>query len=422
MKALAQSLVIAAFATVLAAPAPAAPPASTNWQPTWISPAQPVWGADGVLPLGMPTRLRDVTLRQSLRTSLGGQRVRLVISNEYGSQPLRLGAVALWDAAAFEGAAAPARSVRFQGRDGTLVAAGGRVVSDPVDLPVRAGDRLQVDLHLPEPTAPAGFHWDAQERTEVLRGNAVGRRQAEALQTVATRAFVSELWVVSSVAPASVVAIGDSITDGNGSSLGRDQRWPDHLSRRLASSGIAVLNAGIAGNRLLHGGWGESALARFERDVLGRPGVRAVVVLLGTNDIGFPGSPFAPTEAPASLDELTRGFLQLAQQAHARHVRVVVGTVPPFEHALEGTPLEGHYSPGKDALRNALNDWIRGSRAFDGIVDFDAVLRDPRHPAQLDAALDSGDHLHPGDAGYERMAAAIDLDALLGEHVAEVAR
>ena len=421
MKPLIRSLVIASFATGLAAPAAAAP-ASTTWQPTWISPAQPVWGADGVLPLGMPARLRDVTLRQSLRTSLGGQRVRLVISNEYGSEPLRLGAMAVRAAAAGEGAVPPARSVRFQGRDGTVVAAGGRVLSDPVDLPVRAGDRLEVDLHLPESTALAGFHWDAQEHTEVLRGNTVGRHPAEVLQTVTTRAFVSELWVSCGPAPASVVAIGDSITDGNGSSLGRDQRWPDHLSRRLVSSGVAVLNAGIAGNRLLRDGWGESALARFERDVLGRPGVRAVVVLLGTNDIGLPGSPFAPTDEPVSLDELTRGFLQLVEQAHARRVRVIVGTVPPFEHALEGTPLEGHYSPRKEALRRALNDWIRGTRAFDGVVDFDAVLRDPRHPARLAPALDSGDHLHPGDAGYERMAAAIDLEALLGAHVEEGAR
>jgi len=422
MKALDRSLIIASFAAVLAAPAPAAPPASTNWQPTWISPAQPAWGADGVLPLGMPAWLGDVTLRQSLRSSLGGRRVRLVVSNEYGSEPLRLGAMALRATSAGDGAGPPVRPVRFQGREGALVAAGARVLSDPVDLPVHAGDRLEVDLHLPEPTALAGFHWDAQEHTQILRGNAVGRPRAEPLQTVTTRAFVSELWVEASLAPASVVAIGDSITDGNGSSLGRDQRWPDHLSRRLASSGIAVLNAGIAGNRLLRGGWGESALARFERDVLGRPGVRAVVVLLGTNDIGLPGSPFAPTEQPVSLDELTRGFLQLAQQAHSRHVRVIVGTVPPFEHALAGTPLEGHYSPAKDALRRALNDWIRGARAFDGTVDFDAVLRDPRHPAQLDPALDSGDHLHPGDAGYERMAAAIDLEALLGAPVEEGAR
>jgi lysophospholipase L1-like esterase len=417
MKPLAKPFVAASLAALLAIPAVAAPRPAPQWQPTWISPAQPAWGADWIVPLGMPARLRDATLRQTLRTSLGGERVRLVVSNEYGSQALALGAMTVRELGA-----APARPVRFQGRDGAIVAPGARVISDPVDLPVGAGDRLQVDLHLPESTAPAGFHWDAQEHTELFEGDATGRPEAVPLQTLTTRAFVSELWVASDRPQASVVAIGDSITDGNGSRIGGDQRWPDHLSRRLAPRGVAVLNAGIAGNRLLRGGWGDSALARFERDVLGHPGVRAVVVLLGTNDIGLPGSPFAPTESPVSLDELTRGFLQLAEQAHARGVRVVVGTVPPFEHALQGTPLEGHYSPRKEALRQALNDWMRHARAFDGVVDFDAVLRDPAHPAQLDPALDSGDHLHPGDGGYRRMADAIDLDVLLGEPAAREAR
>jgi len=409
----------AALTTLLATAATAAPAASPPpyWQPTWLSPAQPAWGDGWVMPLGMPRQLRDVTLRQSLRTSLGGEQVRLTISNEYAAAPLRLGAMTVR-----RSAAGPARAILFQGHVGQVVAPGARVVSDPVDLPVRAGERLEVDVHLPEPTAPAGFHWDAQERTEIAPGDAAGRRGTDVLETLTTRAFLSELWVGSARPPATVVTIGDSITDGNGSSIGRDERWPDHLSRRLAPSGVAVLDAGIAGNRLLRGGWGESALARFERDVLAQPGVRAVVVLLGTNDIGFPGGPFAPSEAPVALDELTGAFLQLAEQAHARRVRVVVGTVPPFEHALQGTPFEGHDSPPKDALRRALNDWIRRTSAFDGVVDFDAVLRDPAHPARLAPALDSGDHLHPGDAGYRRMAEAIDLDALLGEPAAEAGR
>lgn len=387
----------------------APPPAPEHWQPTWFSAAQPVWDDGWVLPLGMPTTLRDVTLRQPLRSSLGGRRLRIVVSNAYGSTPLVLGAMAL------RKADAPlARAVRFQGQDGVVVAPGAQAVSDPLALPIGAGERLEVDLHLPEATTTAGFHWDAQEQTLILQGNAVGRREATVLQAVTTRAFVSGLWVDSARPPATVVAIGDSITDGNGSSPGLDQRWPDHLARRLAPRGIAVLNAGIAGNRLLRGGWGESALARFERDVLGHPGVRAVVVLLGTNDIGFPGGPFAPAEPPATLDELTRALRQLVAQAHVRGVRVVAGTVPPFERALEGTPLQGHYSPRKEALRQALNAWIRNAGAFDAVADFDAVLRDPAHPARLAPALDSGDHLHPGDAGYRRMAEAIDLDAPLG--------
>jgi len=412
---IAKSLLAASFAASLASTAAPAPSAPISWQPTWISSAQPAWGADWVVPLGMPTHLRDVTIRQPLRTSLGGEQIRFVISNEYGSAPLVLGAMTVREVdAAFT------RAILFQGHDRMLVVPGARVISDPVDLPVRAGDRLAVDLYLPEPTAPAGFHWDAQEQAEILEGDATVHREAPVLQKASTRAFVSELWVASTHPRSTVVTIGDSITDGNGSSMGRDQRWPDHLSRRLAPHDVAVLNAGIAGNRLLRGGWGESALARFEHDVLGHPGVRAVVVLLGTNDIGLPGSPFAPKEAPVSLEELTDAFLQLAQQAHARHVRVVVGTVPPFKDALRGTPLEGHYSPQKDALRRALNEWIRHSDAFDGVVDFDAVLRDPANPARLDPALDSGDHLHPGDLGYRRMAEAIDLQALLGERAPRV--
>jgi lysophospholipase L1-like esterase len=409
---LAASFVTASLAALLATSATAAAPdaAPVHWQPSWISPAQPVWSKDWVAPLGMPRELRDVTLRQSLRSSVGGEQLRLVFSNEYSATPLKLGSVTVRTIG--DG---PAVAVRFNGRGGTLVPPGGRAVSDPVSLPITAGDRLEVDLHLPERATLGGFHWDAQEQTLLLQGNAVGRRDAPVLQTFTTRAFVTELQVASARPARVVVTIGDSITDGNGSSIGRDQRWPDHLSRRLAPHGVAVLNAGIAGNRLLRGGWGNSALARFERDVLAHAGVRAVVVLLGTNDIGFPGSPFAPAEAPATLADLTAAFQHLVRQAHARGVRVIAGTVPPFEHALQGTPLEGHHSPAKEALRQALNEWIRHAGAFDGVIDFDAVLRDAAHPSRLDPALDSGDHLHPGDAGYRRMAEAIDLRALLGE-------
>ncbi|MDY0748303.1 SGNH/GDSL hydrolase family protein [Paucibacter sp. R3-3] len=408
------TLLAASLAAALVTGADAEPIAPVHWQPTWISPAQPLFADDAVLPMGMPTEFRDVTLRQVVRTSLGGPQLRLVFGNEYGRTPLTLGAAGVRIA----GGNGQAAAVRFQGHDGIVVPPGARVVSDPVDLPTHAGERLDVDVYLPNAAKSAAklasFHWDAQEHTLLLPGNAVGRRNATPKETTTARAFLSELWVASDHPAASVVAIGDSITDGNGSSMGLDQRWPDHLARRLAPQGVAVLNAGIAGNRLLHGGWGDAALARLDRDVLSRPGVRAVVVLLGTNDIGFPGSPFAPTEAPVTLAELTGAFRQLVEQAHARGVRVMAGTVPPFKHALQGTPLEGHYSPDKDATRQALNEWIRRAGVFDGVVDFDRLLRDPADPARLDPALDAGDHLHPGDAGYKRMADAIDLRVLLG--------
>jgi lysophospholipase L1-like esterase len=158
---------------------------------------------------------------------------------------------------------------------------------------------------------------------------------------------------------------------------------------------------------------GRSALARFEQDVLGQPGVSDVIVLLGINDIGWPGSPFAPNERPATLAELTAAYRQLVAASHVRGVRVTAGTLPPFEGALAGTPYAGHYSPAKEHLRQQLNQWIRTAGAFDAVVDFDAVLRDPAHPRRLRPAFDSGDHLHPGDAGYRAMAEAIDIAPLL---------
>jgi lysophospholipase L1-like esterase len=229
-----------------------------------------------------------------------------------------------------------------------------------------------------------------------------------------TRVYLSGLIVETPKAPTTVVALGDSITDGNGSKPGANTRWPDALAERLAPRGVGVLNAGISGGRLMKDGMGRAALERAGRDVFAQPGVRAVIVLLGTNDIGWPGGPFAPQEPAMRAEELIQGFRQLIEMAHAHNVRIVAGTITPNERALEGTPLAGHHSPEKDKVRQAVNRWIRESGAFDAVVDFDALLRDPARPIRLKAAMDSGDHLHPGDAGYKAMAAAIDLDALLG--------
>lgn len=378
-----------------------------QWQSTWASSPEPAWDDSFVLPLGFPRVVRDVTVRQVMRTSLGGRRLRLAVSNEYGHVPLAVGRIVL-----SAHGRRPARTVLFQGMSQVVIPPGERWWSDAIDLPTRAGDRLDVDLYLPDRTEVAGLHGDARERTWLLSGDVAGRPAPPDAPSYAARAFLTELRVESGHAPVAVVAIGDSITDGNGSTPGLDQRWPDHLARRLAARGVAVLNAGISGNRLLRDGMGRSALARFDRDVLSHPGVHAVIVLLGTNDIGWPGGPFAPNETPVQLQALTQGFEQLVAQAHAHNVRVIGATLPPFERALEGTPLEGHSSPQKEALRQALNAWIREAGAFDGVVDFDAVLRDPSHPARLNPEFDSGDHLHPGDAGYRAMAQAIDLKGL----------
>lgn len=393
-----------------AAPASAATP--RHWATTWIAPAEPAWGSDMPLPLGMPRELHDVTLRQQLRTSVGGERLRLVVSNEHGRAPLRVASAHVGPEGAAAGSGAYAT---FHGAAEVVVAAGAKAVSDPVQLRVASGTRLQVDLYLPGRAPLAGFHWDARDRTLLLPGNVAGRSAPAGVgEAIATRAFLSAVLVESARAPLAVVALGDSLTDGNGATPGADRRWPDVLARRLAPHGVAVLNAGISGNRLLRGGMGDSALARLERDVLQHPGVRAVIVLLGTNDIGWPGAAFAPREPLPDAAEITNGYRQLIAQAHLRGVRVIGATLPPFEDALKGTPLEGHHSAAKESLRQAVNAWIRQAGAFDAIVDFDRLLRDPARPARLAPALDSGDHLHPGDAGYHAMAEHIDLRALLG--------
>jgi len=402
------------FASAVAASA--AEPATTYWSPSWIASTQPIWSGDFVLPSGLPFQFNRQTVRQVARLSIGGTRLRVVISNEGGTSPLHVGAARV--ARHAEGSAiveGSDRQLRFGGQADVTVPPGARLVSDPVDIALPALGEVTVSLYLPRPSQPAGFHFDARQIAYVADGDlaSAARMPADASQW-STRVYVSGLIVETPKPPATVVTLGDSLTDGNGSTPGAHTRWPDALAERLANRDIAVLNAGISGGRLLKDGMGRAGLERAGRDVFAQPGVRAMVVLLGTNDIGWPGGPFAPGEPAMRAEELIQGFRQLIELAHAHNVRIVAGTITPNEGALQGTPLEGHYSPEKDKVRQAVNRWIRESGAFDAVVDFDALLRDPARPSRLKAAMDSGDHLHPGDAGYKAMAAAIDLQALFG--------
>lgn len=372
--------------------------ASDHWLTSWYAAPQPAWDGSFTLPMNVPARLDDATLRETVRLSAGGQRIRLVFSNRYGREPVKLGAVRVGPADDARGG----RTLTFSGQPGVAILPGATVTSDPVALPVRPLSRLAVTTRMPAPTPIASFHWGAQQTVQVTMGDVTSR--------FGGRLFLNAVMVEAETPGRTVVALGDSITDGNGSTPDADRRWPDVLAERLAKHGIAVANAGISGGRLARDGMGQSAVARFGRDVLGQPGVSDVIVLLGINDIGWPGSPFAPGERAATLDELTAAYKQLAAAAHVRGVRVTAGTLPPFEGALAGTPYAGHYSPEKERLRQQLNQWIRTAGAFDAVVDFDAVLRDPSNPRRLRAAFDSGDHLHPGDAGYRAMAEAIDID------------
>ncbi|KPC54483.1 SGNH/GDSL hydrolase family protein [Amantichitinum ursilacus] len=375
-------------------------PAHADWITTWTASPQRAWRADELpLPTRIPTQLQDQTVRQTLRVSVGGKAVRIALSNLYGQQPLQVAAASL----AADRNAAPI-PLRFSGISDVSVAAGAQVWSDPLPLPIPALSSVQIALYIRAATPLTTFHWDGKQTAYIEAGD----QTAHSVARANAMPIEARLWLtavqVDAIADPGVAALGDSITDGNGVPLDSNQRWTDALAAALP--GRAVLNAGISGARLLQDGMGERASARLQRDALAQAGVRDVVVLLGTNDIAWPGSSFAPSAALPELARLQRGYLALIAQTHARGQRIFLGTLPPFAHALEGSPILHYASPTKDALRQALNDWLRAGQGADGVIDFDALLRDPARPTQLRAEYDSGDHLHPGPAGNAAMAAA----------------
>lgn len=385
----------------------------TQWVGTWMASPQPIWGKEFAFPTKIPEVMEDQTIRQVVRVSLGGSRVRLVFSNAYGDRPLRIGSASV--ALAGEKGAVPAGAIcrlTFDGGKSSIdVPPGAPAISDPIDLDVAAQARLAVSLYLPERTPLTTFHWDGRQTAWIGKGDLT---QASSIPTNATtdaRIILSEV-LVDTPNKGAIVVLGDSVTDGNGATVDQDARWPDFLARRLAQRNVAVLNAGISGARLLKDKMGVNAAARFDRDVLAQPGLKAVIVLIGINDIAWPGTAFAKADTRPSLAALTASYRQLAARAHARNVRIIGATLTPFEGALSGTPLADYYAPEKDALRRDVNRWIRSSGAFDAVIDFDALLRDPRNPARMTPAFDSGDHLHPGDRGNRAMAEAVDLKML----------
>ncbi len=413
---LAAGLAVLTPSVAAAQPPVQADAARSSWVSSWFASPQPLWEDAFVLPTEMPSELRGQTLRQTLMLSVGGPRLRVVLSNRYGTQPLEIGAgsVAL-AAGGSKIRPGSSRGLAFGGRPGVTVAPGAQAVSDPVDLPVSALAELAVSLYFPQATPVTTFHWGAQQTGALVRGDATAAAELPDAQALQGRAFLAGIWVESPKRAPVVVAFGDSLTDGNGSTPGANRRWPDYLARRLAPQGIGVANAGISGARVWGDKMGVNAMARFDADVLSQPGVRTVVMMMGINDIGWPDSGFAPDDAPMTAARLTEGYRQLAEAARLRGVRIVGGTIAPYEGSLHGTPLSGHYNPAKDAVRREVNRWIRESGVFDAVADFDAVLRDPTHPARLLPAYDSGDNLHPNDAGYQAMAQALDMATLFGD-------
>ena len=430
-------LTVAALLLVL--PAVALPPAAAaqaarHWVGTWAAglqaqaPPDPTSGQDpGQDLFGPLARVRNQTLRQIVRATIGGSRLRVALTNVFGTGPLEVGAahaaVSAAGAAIEPGAGAV---LTFGGRAAVTIAAGSTVVSDAVNLELPALGHLAVDLYLP------GDNWGSGSPASTLRGawttgyvspagDHSGTPEMPVEATLQSWLYLSRVEVAASAATRVVVTLGDSITEGFGSTADADRRWPDVLAERLGAelgaAAPAVLNVAISGNRLLQGndgafgtaggggagppnpnaGFGPSALSRFDRDVLLQPGVTHVVVLASINDIGMAGAAAAPT-----VEELIAGHRALIQRARSHGLTIYGGTLTPFEGAL-------YFTEAGEAKRQAVNEWIRNGGEYDAVIDFDAVVRDSADPRRLLPLYHPGDWLHPNDEGYRAMGEAIDL-------------
>lgn len=379
----------------------------------WVA----TWGASpsAILTAGF----NNQTLRLIVHTSIGGERVRVRLSNALGTQSVTIGAahIALQstDASIVPGTD---RALTFSGAPSFTIPPNALVLSDPVEFDVPALTNLAVSIYLPGATGPATNHSLGVQTSYVSStGDFTGTTALPVDHTVTSWFFLSDVEVKADEDVAAIVTLGDSITDGFASTPSANHRWPNFLAVRLLAHhphhAPAVVDQGISGNRILHDVAGPNALSRFDRDVLAQSGVRFVTVLEGINDIGFPGAIPAFAGEGVTADQIIAGHRQIIARAHARGLRIYGCTLTPFE----GTIFPGYFSAAGEAKRQAVNQWIRTSGAYDAVIDFDAATRDPSHPTRFLPAYDSGDHLHPNDAGYQAMANAIDLELFRrGEH------
>ena len=357
-----------------------------------------------------PFAFNGQTIREIVHTSIGGDRVRVRLSNAYGTTSLVVGAAHVALRSSGAGIANGSdRALTFAGSPTVTIPPGALVVSDPVALRVPALGDLSVSLYLPGAVQGLTEHSLGVQDTYISApGDFSSAGALVPATTTQSFYFLSGVEVRASERSAAIVTLGDSITDGYASTPGANRRWPNRLAERLESKRgkyrLAVLDAGISGNRILHDSIGTNALARLDRDVLVQSGVKFVTVLEGINDIGFSGAFNTPAEE-VTADQIIAGHRQIIDRAHALGLKVIGGTLTPFE----GTIFPGYYSTAGEAKRQAVNRWIRTSGTYDAVIDFDAATRDPSHPTRLRPAYDSGDHLHPNDAGYRAMAESIDL-------------
>jgi lysophospholipase L1-like esterase len=396
-----------------------------HWVATWataqaLAPVAPL-GAPPPRPQAAPARpspigqipetFKNQTVRMIVRTSIGGRRVRVQLSNALGNLALSIGAahIALRQK---DAAIVPAsdRVLTFAGRPSFNVPPGALVVSDPVDLDVPKFTDLAISLYLREDTGPPTVHPLGLHTTYIVSGDATADATLNPSTTTTAYFWLSGIDVLAPASASAIVAFGDSITDGFATTANRDQAWPTLLATRLASSKstamLGVLNLGISGNRVLRDVAATNALARFDRDVLARPGVHWMILLEGINDITFSAIPGIPRGQAVTAEDLIWGYRQIIERAHMHGIKVAGATIMP----VEGVPT---YTESGESVRQAVNQWIRTGGVFDAIIDFDALTREPANPKRLRSEFDSGDHVHPNDAGNQAMADVIDLSTFL---------
>lgn len=402
---------LAAVALVLAGCSDDADAGSGAWSDSWVTAQQaavdlwePNWSTQG---------FDNHTVRQVVRPTLGGDQVRIKFSNLFGERPLRITAATIAEPG--EGAEVRADTVRpllFGGAASTEIPAGAETTTDAVDFAATALRPVAVTIYLAEPTGPATFHQTANATSYRASGDHVADPDAAPFtETTRSWYYLADLEVNSTTAEGAVVTFGDSITDGAEATADADNRYPDVLATRLAAdgSGRPVLNTGISGNRVLTDSdyTGDSAKTRFRRDVLDRDGASTVILLEGINDIGASelDEPWVRPNPEVSAEQLIAGYRELIALARADGLRVVGATLTPYK----GAP---YYSERGEAVRDAVNAWIRSSGEFDAVIDFERAVVAPDDPDAMAPAFDSGDHLHPSPAGYATMAQAIDLAQL----------
>lgn len=384
-------------------------PAHLHWTGTWAASQQIPEPQNSLA----PADLEDATLRQVVHLSLGGSYVRVRLSNAFGTAPLHFTAVHIARSTAPGTShidSATDIALTFNGQRDVTIPAGAEYVSDPVAFAAAPLSSLAVTFHLEAAPAQETGHPGSRATSYYEHGNQVAAAEMPQARTVDHWYELSGVEVGSTAPARCVVALGDSITDGHATEPNRNQRWTDVLAARLQANrrtkDVCVLNEGIGGNRLLHYGLGPDAMARLDRDVLAQAGARYVIVLEGVNDLGTltRDHPATAEEHHALVEQMEAAFQQIIDRAHAHEIEAIGGTIMPYTGS-------DYYHPGpeSEADRQAINDWIRAAGHFDRVIDFDKIMRDPAQPDRLNPAYDSGDHLHPGPAGYQAMANAIPL-------------